>query len=567
MDKHADPSGTFHIDADAFYHAIVSSTEDYIYIINMKTNQSLVSENMRQDFDLPGRLIPDLVPLWGALIHEKDQGRYFESIDDMLAGHTDQHNVEYQVRNRKNEYVWVVCRGLLKRDETGAPVMFAGVVTPIDGKGKIDHTTGLFLQETCKSRVEALMDRGGVPGGILLLGIDDFKRINNLKNHVFGDCVLRQIAQHIQQILPPKAEIFRFDGDEFAVVYPGASIKEMQALYHTVQLYTNHEQIIDGITYFCSMSGGIVMIGQDAGNYLDLIKYAASALEASKRSGKNTCTVFTPSLIQSKLRTMELTNELQRCVLNDMENFSMVYQPYVDADGLGLKGAEALLRWFCPAYGPVSPVEFIPLLESSGLIIKAGKWILEQAVSTCKRWLTKCPGFIMNINVSYLQVMDLDFVPFVEELLKRYDLSAEHVVLELTESIFVTDMTALLEVFQALRTLNIKIAMDDFGTGYSSLGMLSQTPADVVKIDRLFISLINDQAHAFNRSFIEAVIQLCHSVGISVCVEGVEGIDELETVCSLNADNIQGYYISRPIQAEQFEREFFEGKPMEAHRS
>ena len=560
MNHHADPANIFHIDAQAFYHAIVSSTEDYIYIIDMKTNQALVSENMRQDFDLPGRIVPDLVPLWGNLIHEKDQQRYFESIDEMLAGRTDLHNVEYQVRNRKNEYVWVVCRGLLKREEAGAPVMFAGVVTPIDGKGKIDHTTGLFLQETCKARVEALVDRGGVSGGILLLGIDDFKRINNLKNHVFGDSVLRQMAQNIQQILPPKAEIFRFDGDEFAIVYPGASIKEMQTLYRTVQLDTNHEQKIDGITYFCSISGGIAMIGQDADNYLDLIKYAASALEASKRSGKNTCTVFTPKLIQSRLRTMELTNELQRCVLNKMENFSIVYQPYVSADGLHLKGAEALLRWSCPAYGPVSPVEFIPLLESSGLIVKAGKWVLEQAVSTCKRWLPKCPDFIININVSYLQVMDLDFVPFVERLLTQYALDAQHVVLELTESIFVTDMAALQEVFQALRAINIRIAMDDFGTGYSSLGMLSQTPADVVKIDRLFISLINDQAHAFNRSFIEAVIQLCHSVGISVCVEGVEELDELKTVCSLNADNIQGYYVSRPIQAEQFEREFLDSE-------
>ena len=558
MENKKGPDGVFHIDAEAFYNAIVSSTEDYIYVVDMATNLSLVSENMLQDFDLPGRLVPDLVPLWGKLVHEKDRQCYFDSIDEMMRGCTDKHNVEYQVRNRKNEYIWVVCRGLLSRDKDGTPTMFAGVVTPLGNKGKIDRATGLLMQEACKRCVETLLDRNGTAGGVLLLGIDGFKRINNLKNHFFGDAVLRQIAQNIQQMLPANASIFRFDGDEFAVVYPGASLEDMQSLYRSIHLYANREHEIDGISYFCSISGGIALIGPDVGTYLDLIKCASSALDASKKKGKNTCTVFTPPLLQSNLRAMELTSQLQRCVLNGMERFSLVYQPFVSTDGLHLKGAEALLRWSCPEYGPVTPVEFIPLLESSGLIIPAGKWVLEEAVCTCKEWLKNCPDFVMNVNVSYLQIIDKDFIPFLEGLLQKAALGAEHIVLELTESYFVTDMTALQDAFQTLRDLNIRIAMDDFGTGYSSLGMLSQTPADIVKIDRLFISLINDQEHVFNRSFIGAVIQLCHSVGLTVCVEGVEYMDELKTVCSLEADSIQGYYISKPISPEQFAEKFFD---------
>ena len=557
MDRQMDAPGAFHIDAQAFYDAIVSSTEDYVYIVDMKSDLSLVSENMQQDFELPGRLVPGLVPLWGALVHEKDRQRYFESIDEMLQGRTDRHNVEYQVRNRKREYVWVVCRGLLTRDGDGSPVMFAGVVTPIGGKGKVDRTTGLFTQSECKKRVEALLDRGGNAGGILLLGIDGFKRINDLKNHIFGDSVLRQVAQNIQQMLPPRAEIFRFDGDEFAVVCPGASLEELQELYHSIHLYANREHELDGISYYCTVSGGITLIGRDAGNYLDLIKYAASALDASKKKGKNSCTVFTPDLLKARLRTMELTNLLQRSVLNGMEHFSLLYQPFVCASSLRLKGAEALLRWSSPTFGPVAPAEFIPLLESGGLIVQAGKWILEQAFRTCRAWLHHCPDFVMNINVSYLQFIDKDFLPFVESLLQKYALGAEHIVLELTESCFVTDMPALQETFQRLRELNLQIAMDDFGTGYSSLGMLSQSPADIVKVDRLFISSIHDREHTFNRSFIAAVIQLCHSVGISVCVEGVELAGELEAVCSLDADSIQGFYISRPLTPEQFERNYW----------
>lgn len=557
MGKYPERAAAFHIDGQAFYEAIVKSTEDYIYIIDMTTDVALVSDNMLQDFELPGILVPGLVPVWGGLIHDKDKKRFFDSIDDMLNGVTDEHNLEYQVQNRNNEYVWVVCRGLLKRDENKNPVSFAGVVTPIGSKGKIDRTTGLFTEDKCKERVEGLLEQGIDSGGLLLLGLDDFKQINNLKDHIFGDLVLRQTAQHIQQMLPPKSEIFRFDGDEFAIICPDVSLEEIWELYQSIHSYANMEHQVDGISYFCSVSGGISVIGEDAYNYLDLLKFAASALDASKRKGKNTCTVFSPELLQSELRTMELNRLLQRCVTDGMKDFLLVYQPLVSADGLRLTGAEALLRWNCPDAGVIGPAQFIPLLENSGLIIQAGKWIFDQAFCTCKRWLSNCPDFIMHINVSYLQFIDKDFIPFVEQLLKIYDLDAEHIVLELTESYFVTDMPALKETFESLRKLHIRIAMDDFGTGYSSLGMLSQMPADIVKIDRVFISLINDSEHVFNHSFIGAVIKLCHSVGISVCVEGVEYFDELEAVCSLEADSIQGFYISRPIRAEQFEERYW----------
>lgn len=556
MENYPEEAAAFHIDGQAFYKAIVNSTEDYIYIIDMTTDVALVSDNMLQDFELPGILVSGLVPLWGELIHDKDKKRFFHSIDDMLSGLTDEHNLEYQVRNQNNEYVWVVCRGLLKRDEDNNPVSFAGVVTPIGSKGKIDRTTGLFTEDKCKERVENLLEQGS-GGGLLLLGLDDFKQINNLKDHIFGDLVLRQMAQHIQQMLPPKSEIFRFDGDEFAIICPDVSLEEVWELYQSIHSYANLEHQVDGMSYFCSISGGISVIGEDSDNYLDLLKFAASALDASKKKGKNTCTVFSPELLQSELRTMELNRLLQHCVKDEMKDFVLVYQPFVNADGLELTGAEALLRWNCPDAGPIGPAQFIPLLENSGLIIQAGKWILNEAFSTCKRWLSNCPNFIMHINVSYLQFIDKDFVPFVEQLLKLHDLDARHIVLELTESYFVTDMPALKETFQNLRKLHIQIAMDDFGTGYSSLGMLSQMPADIVKIDRAFISLINDSEHVFNHSFIGAVIKLCHSVGISVCVEGVESFDELEAVCSLEADNIQGFYISRPVQAEQFEEKYW----------
>lgn len=542
---------SLNIDSYLLYEAVVSSTDDYIYIIDMSKDVALISENMLRDFELPGRLIHGLVPLWGDLIHKRDQAAYISSIDSLLGGETSEHVAEYQIRNRKNEYIWVICRGLLKRDNNGNPRIFSGIVTHLGDKGRVDHLTGLFTQFECEKVIQQLLEKKQDQGGILLLGLDDFSRINALNNHIMGNSVLRQTAQALQYLLTGDASLYRYDGDEFAIVWEGAAKEEIYELYQKIHAYCNHSYEIDGVPYYCTISGGITMIGTDGDNYLDLIKYASSALESSKRRGKNTCTFFSPDLILAKLHTLALTDQLQRCVSDDMDRFSLAYQPLIDSATLKICGAEALLRWCSKEGGNVSPVEFIPILEADGLIIQVGKWVLEQAVASCKHWISYLPDFVMNINVSYHQMLDKTFPDFVSSVLKKYGLQPQHIVLEMTESYFVTDMEAMANVFRLLRELGIKIAMDDFGTGYSSLGMLSQSPADIVKIDRIFITAINKDN--FNRSFISSVIQLCHSVGIQVCVEGVEQLAELETVCQIKADHIQGFYFSKPVPAGDFE--------------
>ncbi len=543
--------GDFEIDPYLFYDAIVKSTDDYIYVIDMKTDKALISENMWKDFELPGRIVEGLVEVWGELILDRDKQRYYDSIQVMLEGKTDEHHVEYQIRNRKEEYVWVTCRGILKYDQQGEPLMFAGVVTNLGIKGKIDPITGLFTQSECSKIVTRYLEQEEACGGVLLLGLDDFSRINALHDHIFGNGVLRQFAQTVQRYLPETAQIFRFDGDEFAIVYMDADRQKVYELYQKLYAYSNCRQTIDNTSYFCTVSAGIAMMNEDADNYLDLIKYAASALEASKHKGKNTVTFFSPDLIQGKLKRMELGNLLRSSVMNGMKNFEVYYQPLVDAKDMKTKGAEALLRWKCDEFGSVGPNIFIPLLESSGLINQVGLWVFEEAVKMCGQWISLYSEFVMNVNISYLQMLDRDFVDNIADILKKHGLEPRHIVLELTESYFVTDMSALKEVFRQLRAIGIRIAMDDFGTGYSSLGLLSQSPADIVKIDRLFIRMIHE--NDFHLQFISSVIMLCHSVGISVTVEGVENEDEMNIVRSIEADCLQGFYFSKPVPAKQFE--------------
>lgn len=544
---------SFELDARLFYDAVSFSTDDYLYIIDMGRDIALVSDNMREDFGLPDSLVPGLIPIWRDLIVERDRGRFDESIDDMLAGKTDVHDVEYQVRNVLGENIWVVCRGLIKRDESGRPVMFAGVVTCLERKGKIDSVTGLFTHDECITLLDRLIGCGS-EGGVMLLGLDDFSRINSLNDHAFGNTVLRQFAQSTQRLLPEGASVFRLDGDTFAIVADGADRNAMKELYHAIHVVANRPHTIDGTTFFCMVSAGIAMIGQDADTAQDLLRNAENALEESKQRGKNTSTFFSASMTATKLRRLEISGYMQSSVLEGMKNFELYYQPLMDAESMRLAGAEALLRWNSDEHGQLSPVEFIPVLESYGLIGQVGRWVLEESFAQCKRWTETQPGFIMDVNISYLQLLDSDFIPFVEQLIERTGVDPTSIVLEMTESYFVTDMEALRATFDRLRSIGIRIAMDDFGTGYSSLGLLSQSPADIVKIDRLFIKDIHRES--FNRAFIDAVIELCHSVGIKVTVEGVEEHTELDAVRAIGADSIQGFFVSRPIPASSFEKQF-----------
>ncbi|MBX9034018.1 putative bifunctional diguanylate cyclase/phosphodiesterase [Gordonibacter massiliensis (ex Traore et al. 2017)] len=545
---------SFDLDPRLFYDAVAYSTDDYLYIIDMRTDMALVSENMLRDFDLPDRLFEGLIPRWRDLVLERDRPSFDESIDDLLSGKTDEHDLEYQVVNRKGEHVWIVCRGLLMRDDQGEPVLFSGAITNLERKGKVDAITGLFMHEKCLQVLDRLLARNRMEGGILLLGLDDFSRINSLNDHAFGNGVLRQFAQSTLRLLPDNATAFRFDGDEFAIVLDDGDRNAMEDLYRTVHAFANRQQDIDGVPYFCTVSGGIAMIGEDGATGLDLVKHAESALEESKHHGKNTVSFFSPAMSKEKLRRLELSDRLQASVMDGMKGFSVHYQPLVEADTLRIAGAEALLRWSTEEFGSVSPVEFIPVLESYGLIGAVGRWVFEQAVRQCAAWNRVRPDFIMNVNISYLQMLEADFVPFVERTLAEADVDAQRIVLEMTESYFVTDLDALRTTFDRLRALGIRLAMDDFGTGYSSLGLLSQSPADIVKIDRLFIK--NIHAESFNRAFIDAVIDLCHSVDIEVTVEGVEESTELDAVRAIGADNVQGFLVSRPLSADAFEERF-----------
>ena len=342
------------------------------------------------------------------------------------------------------------------------------------------------------------------------------------------------------------------DGDEFGVIIRGGGKEAVTDFYRRLKKSFGTQQEYGGKNFFCTVSAGCAAYPWDGKNYLELMKYAHYSLEHAKAGGKNRIVFFSEEILEEREHSLSMTEELRECVEQGMRGFRLVYQPQVDAGTGALTGAEALLRWNSEKFGAVTPAEFIPLLEESGLIRRAGRWVFEQAAHACAKWAGRLGGFLLSVNVSYLQLEDPDFIDFLEDAMRRAGADPTRMVLEFTESCIAYNQEALAGTFQRIRRLGVKIAMDDFGTGYSSLGLLKQSPADIVKIDRTFVRGI--RTSVFDSTFIRFIVELCHDVDITVCLEGVETPEEYETVRPMRLDSIQGFLFGRPMAEEEFER-------------
>lgn len=548
------PPEALRYDSIRLYDALVKSTDSYVFVSNMKTGIFRYSPSMVEEFDLPQSIVENAAAVWGSKVHPDDKAVFMEANQVIADGRSDSHCVEYRAKNRKGEWIWVRCRGYLERDENGEPSLFAGFITNLGQKNKIDHVTGLFNKLKFKEDVESVLEkRPEHPLHLLVLGLDGFKHINELHGKNFGDEILRVIGQRIQGMLPLSASAYRLDGDEFGIIVNGARL-EMMDLYRLLSESFRSQQEYDGKKYFCTISAGSASYPEDASGYAELSQYASYSLKHAKKLGRNRIVFFNRNLLEQQMRSLELVELLRESVERQFEGFELVYQPQISANTRRVVGAEALARWTCAKYGPVSPGEFIPLLEQSGLIVPFGRWVFREAAAQCKAWTKIRPDFEVSINISYLQVVSNSMIPFIRDTLERLDLSPSNLTVEFTESCMIRESVRTQAVFESIRNLGIRIAMDDFGTGYSSLGMLKDSPADVVKIDRTFVRDI--LTSRFDATFIHFVVALCHDVDIKVCLEGVEREEEFERVRSMELDFIQGFLFGKPVSPDVFVRDF-----------
>ena len=385
---------------------------------------------------------------------------------------------------------------------------------------------------------------------LLFLDLDHFKNINDSLGHSIGDKLLVEIGQRLKAVVRVEDTVSRLGGDEFNILLPntefkGAALvadKVIKAMSETIHIEQNRLHI--------SSSIGISLFPENGLDYETLYKNADTALYQAKDKGRNQYQFFTKEMQILTMRRMEIEGHLRHAI--EKNELALFYQPLIDARTNKIIGAEALLRWMHPKWGMVPPTEFIPVAEDTGLIIPIGDWVLEQAISQTKAW-HDAGGYepiTIAVNLSLAQFNETDLFEKVKGILEQVNLSPHYLELELTESIAMKNADAAIKITQQLAGLGIHLSIDDFGTGYSSLSYLQRFALHKLKIDRLFSYKMLENKETEN--IVNAIISLAKSLNLKTIAEGVETVEQLNMLVAKGCDQIQGYYFSKPVSANEF---------------
>lgn len=536
-----------------------NTTSDYAFMMDPAADVFLASPTFVRDYALPSETLTHVADVLHPLICVQDRRAFdaiFSSLMDVTEGRERQ--LDFRITNAKGDLTWLRLKGNIGLSEDGHPNLFVGTISQLARRNAADSVTGLLnryqFTEDLGEALRAARETGK-GGGLLVMGIDNFRTVNEAFNHEIGDVILREISECILQNVPRRLSLYRLDGDEFGLIYPEADEEMLREFFIRVQREFAHPQVYDGRQYLVTMSAGMVFYPQAARDPLVLHKYAQAALDTAKAGGKNRLNAFSKEVYNRWLRSLTIQEQILEDVKAGCRNFELYFQPQVAGDDQHIVGAETLLRWKNEKGHMVAPMEFIRILEETKTIVPVGRWIFEQALRVCKEWRKKIPNFCMSVNMSYEQIKDLSFLKFIEDCLHRHDMPPDAVVLELTESKIVSDLKFVNAQFDAFRLHGIKIAMDDFGTGYSSLSSLKNLNCDIIKIDRAFVMRILD--NHFDQKLVEYTVELCHSIGKTTCIEGVESQDEYDCLVKIcKTDTIQGYLFGRPEPQDVFEQKF-----------
>lgn len=547
----------FYYNKEEVYEALIKTSKDFIVIGNLKTGMFRYPVEIAKVLELPSETIKDPMKYWKKIILEEDWEKFYESNEKFMSGRESFHHVDFRIRNNKNEIVWLKCVGNMMKDKNGVPSTFVGMISLHEKNNKIDPTTRLFVIEEFFKSLEAKLENPPENIGVVILGINNFKRINEFYGRETGDVILRRISGIIQDAIPYSAEVYKLDGTNFGIILENTSKEKIEKIYETIKDKFEEKQIVSKNEDILAVSVGVAMYPDDGQSYKELYQYAKYSRGYSKRKEGNSITFFSKELLESNARYLKILYLLKRDIDNGFKNFDIFYQPQIKSSTQEIEGVEALLRWGCAEYGCVSPMEFIPILEENNLMVNVGKWVLKKSLETYKKeWSSYAPDLSISVNVSFVQFIDKNFVEDVKKILEESGVEPKNLVLELTESCMVSSIDYIKNIYMALKKLGIKIALDDFGTGYSSLGVLKELPIDIVKTDRIFVR--NILHNNFDLVFIKFITALCHEINLEVCIEGVEEKEEYDLVNNLGVDHIQGYYFGKPVPKREITKKIKE---------
>jgi diguanylate cyclase (GGDEF)-like protein len=432
----------------------------------------------------------------------------------------------------------------------------------LDYLAHIDSVTGLANRHAFNDRLAFALtkvDELGGSVGLLLLDLDNFKIVNDTLGHHSGDELLRQVAQRLVECLRSGQVICRIGGDEFAIILDSSSYADGAAIAERILAALGAPFEVGSHEIYVTASIGISRYPDDGRDLDTLIRNTDTAMYQAKGKGKNAYERFHPELNQRVQKRLAVETSLRKAL--ERGELMLYYQPQVSLRDGRLVGLEALLRWNHPELGLVSPAEFIPVAEDSGLIVPIGRWVLRAACLQVAAWRDAGLGTVnVSVNLSARQTRDSHLVHDILDALRAAGMPPGQLELEITESVLMDNVHANVDLLHRLQTEGIRLSIDDFGTGYSSMAYLKRFPIDQVKIDRTFVRDIPGDGD--DEAITTAIIAMAHSLGLSVVAEGVETAQQLEFLRNAGCDIMQGYYFAEPRPAAQVEAFLRSRKPL-----
>jgi diguanylate cyclase (GGDEF)-like protein/PAS domain S-box-containing protein len=497
---------------------------------------------------------------WFIRIHPDDIERVRADISSHLEESTSHYEGEYRMLHRDGNYLWMLGRGLSVRNASGVVYRMAGSQTDITRGKVVDVLTGLpnrvlFMDRLSRS-FERARRRTDKTIAVVFIDLDSFKLINDSLGHMVGDQFLVTIAGRLETTLRSGDSIARFGrshtiarlgGDEFTILLEDISgAQDAIRVAERIAIDLAKPFVVAGQELFPSASMGIALYNSSYQNPEELLRDADTAMYSAKALGKGRYEIFDANMRANTIAKLQLDTEFRRAI--DRREFENHYQPIVSLETGKILGFETLVRWRHAARGLISPKEFIPVAEETGLIVPLGQWVLETACQQMRFWQGRFqdePPLLLSINLSARHFLQANLVHQCRKVLYHTQISPGSLIFEVTESAMMPDPEAARQVMNQLKELGVQIALDDFGTGYSSLSYLHRFPLDSLKIDRAFISRSME-----DDEIIRTILTLGRNLGLQVVAEGVETAEQVKKLQDLGCKFAQGYYFSDPVTAQ-----------------
>ncbi|MFB2976130.1 EAL domain-containing protein [Microseira sp. BLCC-F43] len=513
---------------------------------------------------------------WVRTIHPEDRVRVLTEWYQAVAKNLSFQSCEYRILRPDGTVVWVIAQATAETGRSGSTIGYVGAIADITERKQVeeqlrhyawhDALTGLPNRALFLRRLEAaIASVKQYPRrlfAVLFLDLDRLKLINDSMGHLAGDRLLVAFAERLTSCLRPSDTVARLGGDEFTILLENISeVRDVTFVAERIVKAIAHPFYIEGHEIFASASIGIVLSGSPRASVTNnliaahdepthVLRDADTAMYCVKQQRTLTgYAVFNPKMYDRALESLQLENDLRKAVENRRE-FTLQYQPIFSLVTGRISGFEALLRWQHPQRGQLLPGEFIPLAEDTGLIVPLGRWVLAQAALQMRIWQLAFPTaqpLIVSVNLSPKQFLHPGLVQQIDKIIWETGLNGNCLKLEITESTLIDDSEETALMLQQLRQRQIGLCIDDFGTGYSSLSHLTRFPLNTLKIDRSFVSQIGKQSH--NAAILWTIVNLAHNLGMDVIAEGVETALQLEQLKKLKCEQVQGNYLSPPVDA------------------